>query len=172
MPIKNIILTGKPRCGKTTTIIRAIQHLKLNSAGGFFTQEICQDNQRIGFKITSLAGKEGILAKKGFKSRFRLGKYGIILNDLEEIGVAAIEEAIRTKRIVVIDEIGRMELFSKRFKYAVLQALDSKKRVLGTIQESDIPFLTKIKSRKDTIILELKSNNREEILKKIKETIS
>ena len=144
---------------------------QLNSAGGFFTQELRQDSQRIGFKITTLEGKEGILAKKGFKSRFRLGKYGINLKHLEEIGVAAIEEAIRTKRVVVIDEIGKMELFSSNFRNAVLRALDSKKRILGTIQMSDIPFLKQIKARPDTTILEIKPDKKKEIFDKIEEAL-
>jgi nucleoside-triphosphatase len=167
MPLKNIFLTGKPRSGKTTMVMRIVQ--QLDSAGGFFTQEFCRNNQRIGFKITTLAGREGILAKKGFRSRFRLGKYGINLRDLESIGVAAIEEAVKKKEVVVIDEIGKMELFSLKFRNAVLQALDSKRRVLGTIQQSDLPFLKQIRLRRDTTILELESFNREEIFKHLKE---
>lgn len=145
---------------------------QLGSAGGFFTQDFCQDNQRIGFRIVTLEGQEGILAKKGLKhSKFRLGKYGINPNDLEEIGVVAIKEAVKTKEVVVIDEIGKMELFSKKFKVAVWQALESKKKVLGTIQQSDIPFLKQIKARQDTTILELKSDNQEDVLKKLKEIL-
>jgi len=145
---------------------------QLDSAGGFFTQEFRQNNQRIGFKITDLQGNEGILARKGFKSKFRLGKYGINLKDLEEIGVAAIEEAIKTKEVVVIDEIAKMELFSDNFKSAVLKALDSKKRVLGTIQQSDLPFLKQIKARPDLIVFLLKADNRDKIYKKLREEFS
>ena len=170
MPIKNILITGKPRCGKTTLVMKIIK--QLDSAGGFFTQEFRQDNQRIGFKITSLQGKEGILAREGFRSKFRLGRYGINLKDLEEIGVIAIEEAINKKEVVIIDEIAKMELFSKDFKNAVLKALNSKKRVLGTIQQRDLPFLKQIKARPDLIVLELKVDNREEIYKKLKEEFS
>ena len=171
MSIKNILLTGKPRCGKTTMIIKMILHLK-SDVGGFFTEDFYQGNQRMGFKITNLQGTEGILAKKGLKSRFRLRDYGINLKDLEEIGVAAIEEAVKTKQVVVIDEIGKMELFSENFRNATLKALNSKKKVLGTIQQSNLAFFKQIRARQDTAVLELKSNNREETFEKLKEVFS
>jgi nucleoside-triphosphatase len=169
VPSKNNLLTGRPRCGKTTLIIKMIPLLE--SAGGFFTQEFLRERQRIGFKIITLSGQEGILAKKGLKSRFRLGRYGINLTDLENIGVKSIEEAIRTKRIIIIDEIAKMELFSENFKNVVLRAFDSKKRVLGTIQQSDMSFIRQIKAHQDTAIFELKQDNQEEIFEKIKELI-
>ena len=170
MSAKNILLTGKPKCGKTTMIIELSKHL--HSVGGFFTQEFGQGTQRLGFKIVTLEGKQGLLAQKGLKSRFRLGKYGIRLEDLEEIGVVAIIEALNTKQVVVIDEIAKMELFSDKFKGAVLQALDSNKRVLGAIQQSDIEFLNQVRSREDTLILELRRDNRQEVLRRITDVLA
>lgn len=164
--MKHILLTGRPRTGKTTLLKRIIKDLK-NPCGGFYTEEIRQGNQRIGFKIKTLNGKEGILAKKGLKSRFGLGKYGINIDDLEQIGVKAIEEAIKEKEIIVIDEIGKMELFSQKFKDIVLKALDSGKRVIGVIHIQDLEFLKAIKSRKDVEVFEVNLDNHEEIFKKI-----
>lgn len=163
---QHILLTGKPRTGKTTLLKRIIKGLKF-SCGGFYTEEIVKDNQRVGFKIKTLDGEEGILAEKHRKSRFRLGKYGINLEDLEGIGVKAIEEALKTKQIVVIDEIGKMELFSRRFKNAVLKTLDSGKRLIGVIHLADDDFLNAIRARKDVVIFEVNLSNHEEVLKKI-----
>jgi nucleoside-triphosphatase len=161
----HILLTGKPKTGKTTLLKRIIQDLK--SCGGFYTEEIIGDGRRIGFKIKTLNGKEGILAKKGLKSRYRLGKYGINLEDLEKFGVETIENALNDKEIVVIDEIGKMELFSQKFKDIVLKALDSDKRVIGVIHGGALRFLNAIKSRKDVLVFKVNLDNHKELLNKI-----
>ena len=161
----HILLTGKPRVGKTTLLKQIIQDLK--SCGGFYTEEIIEDGRRIGFKIKTLDGKEGILAKEDLKSRYRLGKYRINLEDLEKIGIETIENALNDKEIVVIDEIGKMELFSQAFKDIVLKALDSDKRVIGVIHRGRLRFLNAIKSRKDVLVFKVNLDNHKELLNKI-----
>jgi len=160
---RHILLTGKPRTGKTTLLKEIIKDL--DSCGGFYTEEITQDNERAGFKIKTLDGKEGILAKKGLESKYRLGKYGINIKDLEEIGVEAIEEALKTKKIIIIDEIGKMEFFSEKFKDIAFRALDSDKRVIGIIHR-DLLGLTG--QHQDTEILKVNLNNHQEILSRCK----
>jgi len=162
---KNILLTGEPKTGKTTLLKRIIQDFK--SCGGFYTEEILNGNKRTGFKIKTTEGREGILAKKGYRSKFRLGKYGINLKALEEIGVNAVMSALSDKKIVVIDEIGRMELFSKKFKDLVLKVLNSDKILVGVIHRANLGFLNDIRSRQDTEIFEVNLGNHEQILKKI-----
>jgi nucleoside-triphosphatase len=159
--IKCVLLTGLPRTGKTTLLKKIIENL--NSCGGFYTEQIIQNNKRIGFKIKTLDGKEGILAKKDLESKYRLGKYGINLEDLENIGVKAIERAIREKEVVVIDEIGKMEFFSEKFKRVVSEALDSDRIVIGVIHRN---LLDTLKFRSDVEILEVNLNNHQEILKR------
>lgn len=159
--MRHILLTGRPRTGKTTLLKEIIKDL--DSCGGFYTEEIIQDNERIGFKIKTLDGKEGILAKKGLKSKYRLGKYGINLEDLESIGVEAIEKAMREKQILIIDEVGKMEFFSEKFKRVFFKALDSKKTIIGVIHR-DLKDLVKL--REDVEILEVNLNNHREILER------
>jgi nucleoside-triphosphatase len=167
--MENIIITGKPRTGKTTLIKKLIPLIP--APGGFYTDEILEGNMRTGFKITTLDGKSGILARKGIKSTYRLGKYGIEIRDLEELGVKAIEYAMISKKVVIIDEIGKMELFSSKFQRAVINALDSETTVLGVLQISNTPFLNKIRMRKDIDIYTLIPNNRDEIFHLIKKRI-
>jgi len=163
---KNIFITGKPGCGKTTLIKEVLEELKI-SAKGFFTEEIRRNGERLGFKIVTLSGKEGILADKGFKSTFRVSKYGVVLKDLEEIGVREIEEGLKEDCLIVVDELGKMELFSQKFKRTILASLDSKNKILGTIMLKENPFCDEIKRRKDTKIFYLTRENREEIKKEI-----
>lgn len=163
----NILITGKPRTGKTTLIKRLLKNLNNANAGGFYTEEITRNNIRQGFKIVTLDGKEGILAKKDMPSPFRLGQYGIDIHDLEEIGIKAIEQAIQEKDLVVIDEIAKMELFSSRFREVVIKALDCPKLVLGVIQMSNHPFLNQTRNRKDVEIHELTIHNRESLFQSL-----
>lgn len=165
MQILHILFTGKPRTGKTTLLKRIVQELP--SCGGFYTEEITEKEQRTGFKIITLDGKEAILAKKGLKSQYTLGGYGIYLSDLETIGVKAIEKAQDCNEIIVIDEIGRMELFSEKFKTSVLNALDSGKRIIGVIHRGDDPFLNAIRKRKDVIVFEIHLQNHTEVYQKV-----
>lgn len=169
--IKNIFITGLPRCGKTTLIKEILKELKVQ-ARGFFTEEIRKRGERIGFKIVTLSGKTGILAEKGFKNPYKVSKYGIILQDLEEIGVKELEEGLKGNFLLVIDEIGSMELYSEKFKKVVLASLESKNKILGTIRLKPNPFCDKIKERKDTKVFYLKRENKTEVKEKIKELLS
>jgi len=164
--MKNIFLCGKPGCGKTTLIIEIIKELNLN-AGGFYTSEIREKGIRKGFRITTLDGKEGILAHLNVKSPYRLGKYKVNIKDLEEIGVASILEAMKENKVIITNEIGKMEMMSEKFKKAVISALDSRNKVLGVIMLKPNPFCDKIKKRADIKFFYLTSENREKIKKEI-----
>ena len=165
--IKNFFISGKPGCGKTTLIREIIKELDL-AAGGFYTSEIREKEVRKGFKIVGLDGQEGILAHIDIESPYRVSKYKVNLKDLEEIGVNSILDALRKNKIVIIDEIGTMEMKSEKFKKAVKTALNSKNKVLGTIKFTPDPFTDKVKKRKDTKIFYLKKENFQKIKKEIK----
>lgn len=168
METKNIFITGPPGSGKTTLIKEISKELKFKiEIRGFFTEEIRKKGKRVGFKIVTLGGKEGILAKKGLKSKYYVLKYGVNLKDLEEIGVKEIEEALKRDCLLIIDEIGKMELCSEKFKETILRALDSKNKILGTILFKPHYFCDKIKQRKDTKIFDLSIQSPEEIKKEI-----
>jgi nucleoside-triphosphatase len=166
----NILLTGRPGIGKTSIIKEVIDSLKLD-AGGFYTREMREGGVREGFEIITLNGKKGILAHIDCRSPYRVSKYGVNIEDLENIAAPAIEEAIRNKECIIIDEIGRMELYSPKFCSLVKKALDSEKRVLGTIQARHNEFLDSIRRREDTKIVEVTFENRKRITEKVKEIL-
>ncbi|MCG2675864.1 nucleoside-triphosphatase, partial [bacterium] len=93
------------------------------------------------------------------------------IKDLENIAAPAIEEALKNKECIIIDEIGRMELYSPKFCSLVKRALDSEKRVLGTIQARHNEFLDSIRRREDTKIIEVTFENRKRIIEEIKEIL-
>jgi nucleoside-triphosphatase len=160
---KNVLVTGYPGVGKTTLIKRIRGTLRL--AGGFYTEEIREGKTRTGFKVITFEGKEGLLAHKGIISPYRVGKYGINIKDLEEIGVKSILQAVDDKRcsVVVIDEIGKMELFSPRFQDAVAKALDSPKRILATAPINSGHFIKRIKLRSDVATITVDISNRDSL---------
>ncbi len=106
-------------------------------------------------------GGEGILAHVDFDGPFRVGRYGVNPDDLERVGVRAIEEALRHSALVVMDEIGHMELCSEAFQTAVMLALDSRKPVLGTLQARSSDLLGAVRARRDVEIIELTEANRD-----------
>ncbi len=163
----HVLITGKPRTGKTTLIKKVIEACG-PACGGFYTEEIIRKGQRVGFLIRTTEGREAILAEKGLSSPFRLGKYGINCQNLDKIGVAAVEKALRNKEIIIVDEIGKMELFSPGFKDVVMRALDSGKRVAGVIHQAEWAFLEAIRKRPDVQILEVDGLNNSLVWEKIK----
>lgn len=159
--MNNLLITGPPRCGKTTLIKKISHDVSLsNKVGGFITEELREKGERVGFKITSLPdNKEGLLARKGFSSPYRVGNYGVNTKDLENIGCSAISEALYSGKIILVDEIGKMELFSKIFKNILAQALDSPQKMLATIMERRNEFVDRIKNRKDVKLVHLSRKN-------------
>jgi nucleoside-triphosphatase len=160
------LLTGSPGTGKTTAIRQAIAGSKAK-AGGFYTEEIRSGGIRQGFRIITLDGQDAILAHVDTPSRYRVSKYGVDITNLDNIGVAAINRALKESDLIVIDEIGKIELFSPRFMEAVLKAIDSSKKVLGTIMLNPHPFADAIKRNLNVNVIELTRDNHDQVLREI-----
>ena len=159
----NYLLTGPPGCGKTTIIQEIIQKLG-KSAVGFYTEEIRTKGKRVGFKLKTLSGKETTFSHVDFKSRYRVGKYGVDLNTFDETGSEEIRLSLAQNKIIIIDEIGKMELFSDIFKDLVWKALDSKNPVVGTIMFTRHPFANDVRKRKDVKIMDLSKEDKAQVI--------
>jgi len=169
--IRKVLLTGRPGCGKTTLIKRVVSKLALR-AGGFYTEEMREAGTRVGFKLVTLDGKEAVFAHIDFKTPERLGKYGLDLSTLEAVGVKAIHESVRIQQLVVIDEIGPMEIRSAIFRDAVSEALDSNIAILATIVARSLPFADAIKKRRDVTVIEVRQDNREQLVSELSEQLT
>lgn len=156
----NFLVTGAPGCGKSTMIQRTVEILERAGfkAGGIYCPEIRVAGKRVGFKIIDIgSGKEGILAHIDQPVGPMVSRYKVNLHDLENIGVPAIERAIREADFVVIDEIAPMEGFSEKFVRAVGAVLDSQKPLLAAIhQKTTSGFIGETKARRDVLIFEVK----------------
>jgi nucleoside-triphosphatase len=163
-----LLLTGRPGVGKTT-IMRSVVAALGPVAGGFYTEEIRQEGRRVGFRLVTLDGRSGILASVNGSGPHRVGKYWIHLDDLDRVGVGALRRALETADtlVVVIDEIGKMELFSAEFRKAVEAALAGPKTVLATVMAGPHPWADKIKAHPRTTLLEVTRANRAALPKQV-----
>lgn len=167
---RTILLTGRPGVGKTTVIKEVVERLG-SRAGGFYTAEIRTGGRRQGFKIVTLDGQRGILSHVNIKGSPRVSKYGVNLKDLEEIGVAALRQAVIEADYVVVDEIGKMELFSEEFRKAVVEAVESEKLVLGTVMATRHPWVDALKALPQVAVLEVTRDNREQMVQLVTEML-
>lgn len=166
---KNIFLTGAPSSGKTTVIKKVIESLPF-SANGFYTEEEKVEGRRVGFMMHTLDGKQGYLAHENIDSDFHIRRYGVSINNIENIAVPAISPF--DNQIIVLDEIGKMECFSSKFIEAANKALDSPNIVVGTITFGGTDYILQVKERDDIEILEVTLENRDALRSVILEKIS
>lgn len=169
MPANNILVTGPPRSGKSTLIEKVIQGIN-RPATGFFTRELRERGRRVGFSITTLAGKNGVLAHQDIKSRFRVGKYGVSLADIDQIAAPSMLPST-PDQIVVVDEIGKMECFSRPFKETLLKVLSSDNLVIGSVAIKGDRFIQSIKKRDDVSLVSITEKTRDAALQLFFETL-
>jgi len=164
----NILVTGSPRVGKTTLIKKIINRLSHSYViGGFYTHEKRESGKRTGFYITDFSGNQMIIADVNSNSPYRVGKYGVNVEAFEKIGVPALEDANENADLVIIDEIGKMEMFSQKFCKMLERVFDSQKPVLATIKKTDCELTSRLKSRDDVVLFQLTVQNRDVVEEKL-----
>jgi nucleoside-triphosphatase len=170
---KNIFLSGAPSSGKTTVIRKMIAGLRL-PANGFYTEEERVEGKRVGFVMTTIDGRRGYLAHQGISSEFHVRRYGVSIENIEDIAVPSITPV--EGHVIILDEIGKMECFSEVFRKAAITALDSLNVVVGTITFGGDDFILGIKKRMDIEIYEVTPENRDTlpalILQKVAELMN
>ena len=165
------LLTGQPGTGKTSLIKQAIAGMK-GKAGGFYTEEIRSQGVRQGFRLVTLDGHSAILAHAYSHSPYRVSKYGVDIDSLDKVGVSALNQAAQECDLVVIDEIGKMELFSAKFREAVLRILKSGKRLLGTIMLSPNPCADAIKRQPQVNLITVTKANHQQVLEELQDWLN
>ncbi len=142
---RTLLLTGRPGIGKTTLIKAVVEQFR-GQVGGFFTEEILGPGGRKGFRLTTLEGRSQVVAHVDHKSRSTVGRYGVDVAAIDRVGAKVIVQALDRYPIILIDEIGRMQLFSSQFQSAVLRAVSSPKIVVATLMLEDHPWTGALKA--------------------------
>jgi nucleoside-triphosphatase len=158
---RTLLLSGRPGVGKTS-LIKAVADALGERAGGFYTEEIRAEGRREGFRLVTLDGHKAVMAHTDLsgQGRPRVSRYGVDLGALEQVGVAALGRAAETGRILVIDEIGKMELLSQSFRQAVLQAIEGPNIVLATVMQRANPWVDSLKQLWEVEVWEVSRQNR------------
>lgn len=160
-------LSGVPRVGKTTALKKIIAEIGSEKFSGFYSEEVVVNYQRTGFKVISLDGTESIFASIYSNSLTRVGRYGIDIKKFENIAIHSINKSLNQNKIIVIDEIGPMQISSNKFLYTIENLLESSHTVLGTIYFDSHPVIDKIKQKKDINTFHLNKHNNKDIIRRI-----
>ncbi len=164
-----ILITGPPKCGKTTFIKSLFKELSILKPVGFYTEEIREKGIRVGFGIYNYEFKFcGLLSHINFDTPYKVSKYSVDIESFEKfLKTLNFEKS----NVIIIDEIGKMEVFSDYFKDLIIDILNSDKIFIGTIALKGTPFIEEIKKRKILRTFNLEFVKKEVILNKIKEEL-
>lgn len=169
--MKHLLIIGRPGVGKTTLLKRLAHAMRRQAIDGFLTEEWREHEQRVGFWLSPLDGRQVLLAHRRLEHGSRVGGYRVNLSVLDDVAVPIIQRAVACARLLLLDELGRMELCSKPFEEAVRRAFDQGPPILATAGTGHLPFVDLLKRRKDVELIPLTPVNRaaieEELLARV-----
>jgi nucleoside-triphosphatase len=133
---------------------------------GFLTREVREGQRRTGFRIETVAGEEGTLAQVDHRDGPRIGRYGVDLEAFERIALPALDD-VPAGSVLVIDELGKMELASGRFRDAVGALFDADTPIVATVHAHRHPFTDALKRRDDVDVRRVTRANRDALPEQI-----
>ncbi|HXF94315.1 MAG TPA: NTPase [Nitrospiraceae bacterium] len=160
--MKHLLITGRPGVGKTTLIRTIVRQLRDVQPAGFYTEEIRAQGVRKGFRLITLDGRQQVLSHIDLRGPCRVSRYGVDVAGFERL-LEQLDLRHVSSPVIIIDEIGKMECFSTRFKEEVLALLDSSKIVIATIALKGNEFIERIKQRNDCRLVMVTEGNRDQL---------
>jgi nucleoside-triphosphatase len=162
--IPHLLITGLPGVGKTTLIRELAKRLTDYHPAGFYTEEI-RDAQGIreGFRLVTLCGRHLVLSHIHHPGPYRVSRYGVDVAGFERLLEELDLQGSRAP-LIIIDEIGKMECFSRRFVDVVTLLLDGLKTVVATIALKGEGFIREVKQRPDCRTVTVTRDNRDRLM--------
>ncbi|MGB9834156.1 MAG: nucleoside-triphosphatase [bacterium] len=154
---RKILITGPPGCGKTTLIKEL--YSRFPNFCGFWTEEVRERGVRTGFQIVTTWGERFPLSSVYSSSPFRVGKYGVEVENVDLITQKLWGLLGEGKRSFLIDEIGKMEYFSREFRELIRELFhDRETKLIATIAEKDFhPEIRALKEKGQVYHLDRKN---------------
>jgi nucleoside-triphosphatase len=157
-----LLLEGRPGIGKTT-VARRLLHLLQEAGvpvGGFTTAELRTGGRREGFLVEAVSGAQEVLAHVDLPGPPRVGRYGVDLAAFDRVALPALRTP-RTGGVVIVDELGKMELASAPFRDAVMQLLDRDVAVVATVHQARDRFTDALRRRSDIRVVRVAEATRD-----------
>jgi nucleoside-triphosphatase len=166
-----LLIEARPGAGKTTAVSRLAE--RLSDAGvalsGFLTREMRDGRRRVGFEIETFDGQRGLLAHVDIKGPLRVGRYGVDLEEFERLALPALKAP--RDGVVLIDELGKMELASERFREGVRALFQSPVPIAATVHTARHPFTDALKRSPDVSTIRLSAANRDRLPNEVAERL-
>src|SRR3989338_6617453 len=157
---KNILITGKPKSGKSTLLRKIINDI--SNKVGFVTNEMLDQGKRVGFEIETNFGSRTVLSHVGFHTSHKVSKLFVDIKNLDSIIPEV--STFKSDDLLCLDEIGEMQLFSDKFKDLVLSYINSDNNFISVISSVyDDDFIRALKQRDEITLVELSLENRTEV---------
>jgi nucleoside-triphosphatase len=158
-----VLLAARPGAGKTTAAVRLAERLRKAGVplAGFATEEMRERGGRVGFTVEAFAGERGVLAHVDLPGPPRVGKYGVDLEEFERVALPSLEPPVGG--VTVVDELGKMELASARFREAISALIDADATLVATVHAFRHPFTDALKGRRGIEVINLTRANRDEL---------
>ncbi len=167
------LLEGRPGIGKTTIARRLVESLREGGfpLRGFTTEEIRQGGRRIGFAVETVLGHRAVLARLDLTGPPRVGRYGVDLAAFEKLVLPELRRPT-IGEVFVVDELGKMELASARFREAVTDLLEREVSIVATVHVYRHPFTEALKGRPDVEVIRVNARNRDELPARLLERLN
>jgi nucleoside-triphosphatase len=160
----HILITGLPGVGKTTLIRKLVEHLAEHNPAGFYTEEI-RDAQgtREGFRLVTLCGRQLVLSHIRHPGPYRVSRYGVDVHGFEQL-LAELDLRHAQSRLIMIDEIGKMECLSRKFEEEVTRLMDAPNVLVATVALKGEGFIRQVKNRPDCRLVTVTRENRDSLV--------